>query len=280
MIIEVGQRTEYSFAVADWSTAYGGVTAGSFLDTLDQDDAYEELTEETTSGSPSTRQSLLEHTWKLDVAPGRYQTFYVDAWHSLNSEGDDFVFEYSRDQVSWTMMLTVTKTSDDEQLQWYAFSEDARGTLYVRVRDLDRTPGNGQADTLYVDEMHVLSEPSTGHVGRVPDGISEQTGSMLQVTKSTSGNIRLTWGESCMASDTDYGVFEGPIGNFTGHLPVNCSTGGATTIAITPSEGSIYYLIVPNDDFYEGSYGEDGLGASRPPGASRCFPPAPTVGCN
>jgi len=279
VLIEVGQGTVYSLAASDWATTYGSISGGSFLNTQSQNNAYETLTEEVTNGSPSSRQSMLEHTWRLDVTSGRYQYFYVDAWHTPNAEGDDFVFEYSQDQVSWTPMVTVTKTADDSVHQVYAFGQQISGTLYIRARDLDRTAGNGAADTLYIDELHVLSEPSTGHVGRVPDGALDEPGSMLQISKLSFGNIRLTWGASCMATDFDYGVFEGPLGSFTEHVPYDCSIGGATALTVAPSEGNTYYLVVPNDQAYEGSYGVDGTGAERAPGPTRCYPAPETVGC-
>src|SRR6185295_1595636 len=49
--------------------------------------------------------------------------------------------------------------------------------------------------------------------GRIPES---GAGSVL-VTKSAS-NITLAWGPSCNASDTDYAVYEGTIGQYYSHV--------------------------------------------------------------
>ena len=140
------------------SLATGTLTSGSHLSTHAQDDVYEVLTETSNGGKPTNRRSRLSHTWTFDVAPGSAYTLFVDAHHSGNLEGDDFRFSYSRDNASFVPALTVTKTSDDDSLQSYAFGEDVAGTLYVRVEDTDRTQGNGTKDSLYVDELYVHTE--------------------------------------------------------------------------------------------------------------------------
>ena len=114
--------------------------------------------------------SRLEHTWSLSVAAGSHQTFYLDAYHSSNNEGDNFIFEYSRDGASWTPMITVTKTADNDVLQSYAFTQDVTGPIHVRVRDLDRTTGRTKLDTVSIDQMYVASKASMGVNGEVARG--------------------------------------------------------------------------------------------------------------
>ena len=82
-----------------------------------------------------------------------------------------------------------------------------------------------------------------------------------------------------MSTDTDYAVYEGPIGNFTAHVPILCSAGGSAGATITPSDGNTYYLVVPNDHYYEGRYGAASSGAATPAGPTRCYPAAATTGC-
>lgn len=83
----------------------------------------------------------------------------------------------------------------------------------------------------------------------------------------------LTWDDSCLAADDDYAVYEGVLGDFTSHAPVQCSTGGATSATITPAAGGTFYLVVPHNGVYEGSYGVDSAGAERPQADDgACFP--------
>jgi hypothetical protein len=240
---------------------------------MTQDDTAEVLKEALVSSS-----SRLEHTWTLSAAPGHDQTFYLDAYHSSNTEGDNFVFEYSKDRASWTPMVTVTKTADNDVLQSYAFPQDVTGLLYVRVRDLDRTTGRIKLDTVSIDQMYVASKASTGLSGEVARGAGLLAGGMMSVAKS-GGSLVLAWGPSCVNTDTDFAVYEGVLGNFTSHAPVLCSTGGAAGATISPSATSSYYLVVPNDHYYEGRYGSSSSGAPISAGRTRCWPAAVANGC-
>jgi len=276
--IEVKSAGDGAPASGDGATPFGSILSGSYLDTRTQNDVSEVLIETRTAGTVSQRTSVLEHTWSLTVAAGSSQTFYLDAWHSANTEGDDFLFEYSRDNVSWTPMVTVTKTADNDVLQSYTFTQDVTGQLWVRVRDLDRTPGRGQTDRIGVDEMYVTSRLSTGYSGEVAPAVAALADGMLTVSKS-GGGLLLAWGPSCVGTDLDFAVYEGPVGDFTAHVPVLCSTGGASGATISPSVGDTYYLVVPNDQYYEGRYGASSSGVEIPAGPTRCYPAAPLTGC-
>ena len=101
--------------------------------------------------------------------------------------------------------------------------------------------------------------------GEVPNGT-------LTVAREGDGDLALSWSASCAATDTDYAIYEGQIGDFTSHSNVLCSTGGGTTQTLTPGPGNTYYLVVPRNAAVEGSYGVDSEGVERLPGASSCLP--------
>ena len=107
--------------------------------------------------------------------------------------------------------------------------------------------------------------------GAIPDGDSIP-GQPLTAVRLPGGDLTLSWDRSCALGDGDYAVYEGTIGDFTGHLPRFCSTGGATSKTFTPSEGNRYYLVVPRNLANEGSYGVDGTNLPRPPSAEACLP--------
>ncbi len=111
------------------------------------------------------------------------------------------------------------------------------------------------------DECETLGAPS-GAIG--------VTGTMLTVAKEPGGEIGLSWDDSCVPGDGDYGVYEGTLGNFTGHVQRTCSTSGATTATLAPTAGGTYYLVVPNNGAREGSYG-DATGGPRPQAAVACL---------
>jgi hypothetical protein len=95
----------------------------------------------------------------------------------------------------------------------------------------------------------------------------------LQVDKAGAG-VTLTWGGSCIGTDSDYAVYEGAIGDFTARVSRLCSTEGGTTATLAPLEDNAYWLIVPRNGTVEGSYGQDSTGAERPPAAGACLPPS------
>ena len=121
-------------------------------------------------------------------------------------------------------------------------------------------------DTAYAAFTGTLSGISAG---RVP---GDGPGPPLTVSKVGGGNITLSWAPSCLASDTDYAVYEGTVRQFTSHQPRLCSTGGAITRTLTPSAGNTYYVVTPRTSTREGSYGTTSSGSERPQGASACAP--------
>jgi hypothetical protein len=147
------------FAISE-STSSGSVVSGSLTDTQSSDNVVEAIRESETGGRPSNRTSMLEHTWTFNVTGGDIVTFFVEAWHTASGEGDNFVFAFSTDGTNFTNMLTVTKTADDDTAQSFVLPAGISGTVYIRVTDTDRTPGNRTLDTLYIDQMFIRSESS------------------------------------------------------------------------------------------------------------------------
>jgi len=135
----------------------GTITSGSYASTVVSDNAYEAI-REIRQGNASSGKSLLEHKWTVNVTGGSDVSFHVEAYRTANSEGDNFVFAYSTDNVTYTNLLTVTKTADDGTLQSAALPSSLSGTVYIRVQDTDRTKGRTSLDTIYIDRMFIRSQ--------------------------------------------------------------------------------------------------------------------------
>lgn len=136
----------------------GGVS-GSYTSTRVSDNVYETLTE-ALSGTGASKQSALEHRWTIPVTAGQAHVFKVEAFHSANSEGDDFVFSYSTDGTNFTTMLTVTKTADDHAAQSFALPASLPASVTIRAVDADRTlRKSAVADTLSVDRLWIETTP-------------------------------------------------------------------------------------------------------------------------
>jgi len=143
-------------AVAD--IAVEGTVIGNYTDTHQSDNVHEAISEaQSGGGQPKNLRSVLQHKWTFNVPAGNAVTLYLEAHHTYNTEGDNFVFAYSTDNVTYVDLLTVTKTSDDDAYQTAALPSSISGTVYIRVQDADQTRGNGSLDTVYVDYMFIRS---------------------------------------------------------------------------------------------------------------------------
>jgi hypothetical protein len=142
-------QPENYYAAQDITVSNGGLT-GDYTRTFSSDDSYEGITEK------ASVRSSLEHKWTIDVPGGlSAYVFSVEAHHTVNSEGDDFVFAYSTDNVTFVDMLTVTKTADDDTPQVHLLPASLSGTIYIRAKDTDRTKLNRFRDTITIDHMFI-----------------------------------------------------------------------------------------------------------------------------
>ncbi len=144
-----------------------------------------------------------------------------------------------------------------------SFGEDEIGNVYM-------TDFNTNA-------VYRFALPAATGAGEVPDGAGLTT--PLRIGKTATTALALTWDASCRGADTDYGVYEGALGNFESHESRLCSTGGATTAEVPPDPGNRFFLVVPRNSVREGSYGQNNFGLERPAGATTCLDQA-LAGCD
>lgn len=85
------------------------------------------------------------------------------------------------------------------------------------------------------------------------------------------GELELTWEASCLGSDVDYEIYRGPLGSFSDPQPLVCSTSAQLLHRFEMPGASEFYLVVPTNLTFEGSYGESSAGA-RPAAVAACRP--------
>lgn len=153
-----------------------------------------------------------------------------------------------------------------------AVTVDSSGDVYTSgacSSAVDYDPGAG---TYNLPAGAFVQKLGTVGSGAVPDG-DGVAGVPLTLSKLGGSVLGLQWGKSCRAVDLDYAVYEGTLGTFTSHVPVVCSTGGATAWAVSPAPGSRYFLVVPfGAPGVEGSYGIKSPGVERPASVAACRP--------
>ena len=169
-----------------------GTKSGDYTDTWSSNDVREALTEVLYTGHPRKRYSYLEHEWTFNVTGGTAVTFYLEAYRPTNSDGDNFVFEYSTDGATYLSLATVASTT--EQVYSVSLPASTSGTIYVRVKDTNRVWDALSLDTVYVDEMYFLSDaqpqpPVANFVGTPTSGTAPLD---VQFTDASTG-VPTSW---------------------------------------------------------------------------------------
>jgi hypothetical protein len=161
-------------------------------------------------------------------------------------------------------------TADDVGLALDVASDVVSAGHFSMTVDFDPGAGTANMTSAGVQDAYITKAGSAGGAGAVPDGDFVH-GTPLTVNKA-GAMLALAWGPSCRGLDANYEVYEGLLGNPTSHVPLACSTAGATSVTITPTAGNRFYLVVPTFGGVEGSYGMTSAGVERPASTSPCLP--------
>lgn len=127
--------------------------------------------------------------------------------------------------------------------------------------------GSGDSIDIYAAGITPGGGGGPGGAGRIP-GSMGLAGLPLTVDKLPGTDLQLDWSAACTGND--YAVYEGIIGTADSKSPIQCSTGGATDLIVSPSSGSRFYIVVPQSDGDEGSYGKQSTGVERTPDTGAC----------
>jgi len=190
--VEEGSTEPYIDQFVSGEILVSGTVSGSFSDTKVLNEVYETITERVSGGKPSNRYNYLEHIWTIPVESGTTMTLFAQLLPSNSTDGDEFEFAYSTDNNNYITMFT---TSGSSAMEYSAnLSADISGTLYIRVTDTDRTPGNNVLDSIAVDQLYVRTGFEAGEVPVAPTG--------LMATATSSSQIELSWSDN---SDNETG---------------------------------------------------------------------------
>jgi hypothetical protein len=162
-----------------------GMVNGTFLDTHVNNGTFQSISEIESGGKPTNRYSYLVHKWLIDVQPGETVILNANVWAPTSTDGDTFVFAYSVDDVNYIDMFNITADNDDDINQIYSLPPSTSGTVFVRVRDTDRTPGNRTQDTIFIDQLYIQTSDLPSEPPAAP--------SELTATAISSNQIDLSW---------------------------------------------------------------------------------------
>jgi hypothetical protein len=148
-----------AIASADQSIGPGTAT-GTYTNTQVSDSSREQLTE-TQVSVPGGNTSSLVQTWRFDLVPaGSSHKLHVQGYRPNNTEGDDFQFYYSFDNVNFFPISGAIINNATETTNAYIISETQGGTWYIRVQDTNSAAAqNPVLDSVYVNFLTIEAVP-------------------------------------------------------------------------------------------------------------------------
>jgi len=139
-------RTEY--VADDVKTPLGVRVSGDYRQTFLHDEQVQTLREE-----PVDDHDALEHVWRLSVTPGLRNLLVVRARRGEDGDGEGFRFSVAyAPEGPYEKAVTVDWTEDRHG---WTNIKPTGSDVYLKVEDMDRTPGHADPDTLIVDYVYV-----------------------------------------------------------------------------------------------------------------------------
>jgi len=136
--------------------SYGaGEVFGTYLKTHVDDGDFQQFTEKVSGGKQKDQTTFMGHLWRFDIGSGDSITVHANAWQSVSSDGDNFVFSWSDDNINYTDMFIVSSQST-LNMDSGTIPNSVSGPVWIRVIDTERTPGNFRSrDSLFVDHLYI-----------------------------------------------------------------------------------------------------------------------------
>lgn len=189
----------------------------------------ETITETESKGRNKT--SRLDHTWQVDgVAGGALVMLHVNAHAPANSELDDFEFDLSTDGgASYQTLFTLVNGNDEVRVVELPLGTS--GTVFVRVRDSNRSRGNLALDSVSVRQLYI--ESSSDMILIAP--------SNLVAAPLSDSEIELTWDDG--TGETGYDVGEWIDPNWIGVGAPLASNATSMVVGGLAAESSHIYRV-------------------------------------
>lgn len=209
----------------------------------------------------------------LAVGPdGKVHVIYYDSRRDPSRASVDIFYSYSSDgAVTWSAPRRVTSVQSPNLADGFEFGDynglDIVASNMIAIYTDNRVEGSGTLDSKDVYGIGITPGAATSGAGYVPDG-RYVAGAPMQVAKAGS-NLTLSWSPAC-GTTTDYATYEGDLAVPNSFVIKSCTSGGSTSVTITPAAGGRSYLVVPQNGASEGSYGKRSDGTERPAAATSC----------
>lgn len=108
----------------------------------------------------------LEHIWSFTVTAGTGYKFNLFTAINASADGDAFKFQYSKDKVTWTDIITVTNTEPLASIAPVSIATDLSGQLYVRVISTGPGSSTPSNDWIKVGQMYISCTATLSKIGK------------------------------------------------------------------------------------------------------------------
>ncbi len=201
--------------------------------------------------------------------------------HWLNLDNGDTARVEVTGGVSWNPLVSFT--GPHIQQAWVQESHDISAIADrngdVRVRFVLESDAGLEQGGWNVDafELHGVTKDSCEPFAQTAPG--EAIG--LQVDKDVSGDLLLSWAGDC-GSGTTFAVYRGDLAAGYGSIaqePGQCAVAGTSAVIPLGAGAGDFFVVVPNDGAFEGSYGAGSDAVPRAAAAPACLPQAAPAPC-
>lgn len=197
----------------------------------------------------------------------------TNEWTTFSPVQTVYFTSYFRDpQVGQVASYRLLRPDGSLDATWsYALPHNETNVKSdARAFSLTDPPGLWRLEVDYLSQQESIEFTLTEAPGA---GTAE-----LSVSKESNG-VGLTWSSSCPFQTGSGGVALGTLGSWYDHDMFFCFyTGFSGLIPWFDLQGSHYFLVVPQNLYTEGSYGQDSAGNERPIIGPGCL--LQQVGCN
>lgn len=232
-----------------------------------------------------------------DYATIKYDSDGNQIWvrtYDGSGHGNDYAYKIALDQFDNVYVtgsstnadtvphldFTTIKYNNNGNVKWIithsssdCYSEYSGNGLFIDLSGNVYIAGTSYGITTNWDYLAIkYNQDSGSSPGAVPDN-NYYAGVPLSIAKSGS-NLILNWGIPGATCQTqNYGIYRGalPLDGYN-YSSVVCTTGGSTTTTISADADSYYYLVVAQNEGYEGSYGVNSSQIQRPAASIPCLP--------
>lgn len=108
----------------------------------------------------------LEHIWNFTITNGAAYKFNLFAAINASVDGDAFKFQYSKDKINWTDIVTVTNTGVLASITPVSLPSGVSGALYVRVISTGPSTYTPSNDWIKVGQMYISCTANLNKIGK------------------------------------------------------------------------------------------------------------------